>query len=104
MDDDFKLLRPLDHGHGTIGRGVAYSTVEKMLKHRYEAGARFWVGLREAKERLAATPCKRLMLQQQPFGECFPLENCAGCDCWRRTLIQDRVDEMFGRLPTGDIK
>lgn len=30
-------------------------------------------------------PCKRMMLQEQPYADCFPATNCDGCDCWRST-------------------
>ena len=34
-------------------------------------------------------PCKRMMLQEQPYSDCFPALNCDGCDCWRSSAVPD---------------
>ncbi len=55
-------------------------------------------------------PCKRMMLQEQPYRDCFPAENCDGCDCWRQPSEEiireqrDAWDDSSQPPPIGDCK
>jgi hypothetical protein len=36
---------------------------------------------------LESCPCMRMVVQDQPYAECFPDTPCLGCDCPREALV-----------------
>ena len=42
---------------------------------------------------LCEIPCKMLMLQEQPYDECFPLEPCEPCHCGRALAALKKDEE-----------
>ncbi len=65
-----------------------------LLKDQTKQLDAFISTLKERIEQLEAaireTPCKVLLLQEQPYTDCFPLHPCEPCHCGRSLLAGDQ--------------
>lgn len=76
-DSDFRLQREIEHGGGTLGKGVRYCTVEAMLKSRREY----------------ASKVDRQMIELRKL-----LDDCGdACNVWRRenAELQSKLDALM---------